>query len=323
MKLSMVARCIALLCIAAPFLVGAIDEIDREIAELALLSGTITAAVRENPESETPCAGCTDYRVFYKDKSSFAVVTRTPQQKCLIVFSDSNIVVRDWLENLDPGTSIICDKDEQECCKVRRGFKVAFTSNLFAGGKEEEVEQALRDCADTCINPDECVVMGGYSQGGASNQIAAIRFRDLNPYIIGLAPPQAIFEDCPLIDSDRTYGFINTHVNDKEDGLVYDIVPVLPGVGAKPLGKLFLISDDETGVAFLGQDKIPEEYIKGPLSVLVHLLTTDDVGYIAHMEDIVAAASGPMVRTTGFRNGSACNYDFECESDNCEENECS
>ena len=113
-------------------------------------------------------------------------------------------------------------------------------------------------------------------------------------------------------------------------GLKYDPVPILPGFGAFPMGRNFLISSDETGAVFLGQDRIPEKYIFGPYSQEAHFLNDDvfnpkigDVGYQTHLEPIYNYAlindpNSTTIRTTGFALGSSCNYDLECESGNCD-----
>ena len=184
MKLSTSAKRIAAaLCFTIPTLANAIDEIDREIAEIALISGTLTNTTRMSEGQDVPtCTDCTDLQVFYKDKESWAVVTRLMNRdKCLIVFSDSAIVARDWIQNLAPTTSLVCDKEENECCKVRQGFKLAFQSNLVAGGKDGEVEQALRNCAAGCSDSNNCVVVGGYSQGAASTRSLQFTFAISTP----------------------------------------------------------------------------------------------------------------------------------------------
>jgi pimeloyl-ACP methyl ester carboxylesterase len=45
------------------------------------------------------------------------------------------------------------------------------------------MEASLRECAKDCLNPDECVVLTGHSQGGAIAAVAALYFSDLNPYV--------------------------------------------------------------------------------------------------------------------------------------------
>jgi hypothetical protein len=170
----------------------------------------------------------------------------------------------------------------------------------------------------------------------AAQVAALVSFNDLNPYIVGLAPPQAIYADCPLVSSDRTFGLINTFTNGtnltevKNDfiGLVYDVVPfALDGVGASPLGKLFLVSDDDLGVAFLGQDSLPKAIspTNAHFAIDVHYLrsrTRQNSGYLERVNDILGALGNGVesVNTAGFSTGSTCNFAFECESGECASN---
>jgi hypothetical protein len=167
----------------------------------------------------------------------------------------------------------------------------------------------------------------------AAQVAAVVSFNDLNPYIVGVAPPQAIYPDCPLVSSDRTFGLINTFSNGtnltdvKDDfiGLVYDVVPfAFDGVGASPLGKLFLMSDDDLSVAFLGQDSLPKEIslTSAHFAIDVHYLrsrTRSNSGYLERINDILAALGIGVdsVNTAGFTTGFTCNFAFECESGEC------
>lgn len=168
----------------------------------------------------------------------------------------------------------------------------------------------------------------------AAQVAALVSFGDLNPYIVGMAPPQAISPGCSLVSSDRTYGLINTFTNGtnltevKNDyiGLVYDVVPFLvPGIGATPLGKLFLMSDDNLGVAFLGQDSLPKEILSEHFAIDVHYLRSpsrEGSGYLTRIEDILDALVGDSVNTAGFSFGSTCNFAFECKSGECASRKC-
>lgn len=165
-------RYIAFACAIAALLVHHVAlaevELPRKIMNLAKLTGDITMQLNTDqlntdPEPDlTPCDGCTDYQVFITSKK-WAVVTRTPDDYCLAVFSDSSSVY-DWTENLNPGTSVYCGENKngkKTCCTMRKGFEIAYSQ------VQSQVEDALRTCADSCTDPDECVVLGGYSLGSA------------------------------------------------------------------------------------------------------------------------------------------------------------
>jgi Lipase (class 3) len=314
----------------------------RKILELAILTSELTVQMRSTTNRE-PCEGCTAFQVYEnKLEASWALVTRTPQNdSCLVIFSESATPF-DWADNFNPGWSPYCENDyynnstgdiKKTCCNVRQGFIRAYSI------VRKFVDNALGNCCAANSDPEEeCrVFLTGASKGSAVAQVAAMYLRHLNPYIIALAPVQTIAPaSCPFVSSDRMFGFINTYTNgtdlylgiaDKYIGLVYDIVPfLLPIVGAVPFGKNFLLSDDVTGVAFLGQDSLPLVMSKGPFAPDVHYLRSrsrKDSGYEPHIREILdhhdALLDGDgFVRTTGFATGSTCNYPFECESKNCD-----
>jgi Lipase (class 3) len=140
-------------------------ELPRKIMDLAKLTGDITEQI--NAEDFTPCQGCTDFQVFNTTKK-WAVVTRTSDDYCLAVFKDTGSI-NDWTENLNPGVTMHCEEDENGkkiCCKMRKGFKIAYSY------LQTQVEDALRECASSCIDPDECVVLAGYSLGSAVGNVS-------------------------------------------------------------------------------------------------------------------------------------------------------
>lgn len=110
---------------------------------------------------------------------------------CYGVFRGTTLTVEDWSQNLELGEESICGSDattgEEEpavCCTVRSGFYNAYHADyyrgrIFVGIKREcasphlfsfyfeipDFETALRHCAKDCLDPDECVVLTGHSQG--------------------------------------------------------------------------------------------------------------------------------------------------------------
>lgn len=175
------------------------------------------------------------------------------------------------------------------------------------------MEKALRECAKDCVNKDECVVLTGHSQGGAIAAVAGVYLADLNPYVITFGQPPTINAPCPLITSDRWYRYVNTKkVESGLVGIAYDPVPFSPGIGADSWGHMILLSDDTSGVAYIGLD-IQDHF--GPLNVkgfeahfMVHHNGSSYPGYLDRIEAIMSAyANGtyPVV-TTGYIAGSLC-----------------
>lgn len=104
---------------------------------------------------------------------------------CFGVFRGTTLTLEDWSQNSILSSEEICGSDstvfsvasktkkgiEAEdttsageappvCCTVRAGFYDAYHTNYY-----QDFEMALRHCAQDCLNPDECVVLTGHSQG--------------------------------------------------------------------------------------------------------------------------------------------------------------
>jgi pimeloyl-ACP methyl ester carboxylesterase len=179
--------------------------------------------------------------------------------------------VDDWLQNFLLGTEQVCKegnpnggvaaREEQVCCHTRTGFYQAYNAAY-----KNDMEASLRKCANDCSNPDECVVLVGYSQGAAIAAVAALYLSDLNPFVITFGQPATIDQPCPLITSERYYRYVNSKdsVEGRLSGISYDPVPFLPGLGTDSFGHMIILSSDHTGVAYMGLDT--QERL-GPLDI--------------------------------------------------------
>lgn len=128
----------------------------------------------------------------------------------------------DWLQNFD--LDWIINAGLPKCtCQVQEGFHNAYRHDSL-----EDFEQAMRDCAATCSDSENCAVLAGHSQGGAVAMVASLYLQDLFPSVIALAPPPALESNCSCLDVDRIVRYINTVVGPNDDGLLYDIVPLTP-----------------------------------------------------------------------------------------------
>lgn len=117
--------------------------------------------------------------------------------------------------------------------------------------------------------------------------------------------------------SSRWYRFINTKEN-SHIGITYDPVPFVPGLGADSFGHMMLLSNDYSGVAYIGLDA---QDIFGPLNVAgfqAHSMkgTSKYPGYLDRLQALMANTTYPL-RTTGYVAGSICSQDKECETDKC------
>jgi hypothetical protein len=311
----------------------------RYVLEVAQITGSLTYQIGDTAD-RSPCQGCNAnlFHVFEQGPSYWAVVTQTTSTgHCLAVFSDTS-TVQDWLlENFNPQTAEYCqaaspEEEEEEggtttttsCCKMRKGFERTYESTF-----RQELEDSLKACASQCSDPDDCVILSGYSQGGATAAVAALRLSKLQPKVVSLEPPPTVFPNCELIDSNRWYIFTNAFTQEpgltqEESGLVYDIVPFLPGLGAVPLGHNFLFTEDTSGVAYLGLDTLGE--IQGPFAANPHFLRSDtNSGVLDRIEAILNhvnnnVVNNAFVRTSGISMGFPCSHDSECESRVCAAN---
>ena len=84
----------------------------------------------------------------------------------------------------------------------------------------------MRDCAKTCENPEDCVVITGHSQGGAIAAVAAVALADLDPYIITFGQPYTLDAPCEKISSERFYRYVNSEYHAR--GIEYDPIPFVP-----------------------------------------------------------------------------------------------
>jgi pimeloyl-ACP methyl ester carboxylesterase len=195
-----------------------------------------------------------DYEAFgyFDDEPDQALTAKTVDGYCYIAFRGTSLTFEDWSQNLEIGSIEVCNTgkshgDKPSCCTSRVGFYGAYNTKYRA-----DVEAYVRDCAKSCPNKDECVILTGHSQGGAIAAVAALVLADLNPTVITFGQPSTVNAPCDLLTSDRIYRFVNTKLSDV--GIAYDPVPMAPGLGADHFGNMVILSDDRTGVAFIGLD---------------------------------------------------------------------
>uniref|UniRef100_A0A7S1UZX3 Fungal lipase-type domain-containing protein n=2 Tax=Grammatophora oceanica TaxID=210454 RepID=A0A7S1UZX3_9STRA len=274
---------------------------------------------------------------FYDEEPDQALVVKTHDGYCYGAFRGTTLTWIDWSQNFDPTTSDVCvnvttstttnttnststPDDVEVCCTTRNGFYEAYHTSY-----DIELEQAIRECAKSCSNPDECVIFTGHSQGGAIAAVAGLVMADLNPYVITFGQPPTIDAPCNLITSERWYRFINTKASDAI-GITYDPVPFVPGLGADFFGHMIILSRDGSGVAYIGLDA--QEFFSpldvagfsahGMKAAAVSNSSTGTPGYLDRIETLMANDTYP-IRNSGYVAGSLCSKDSECESQNCGE----
>lgn len=169
-------------------------------------------------------------------------------------------------------------------------------------------------------------------QGGAIAAVAAVYLAELNPYTITFGQPPTLEQPCDTITSERYYRFVNTKDSESLVGISYDPVPFAPGLGTDAFGHMILLSSDDSGVAYIGldaQDKF------GPLNVKAEahsmLMAPDNTttdphpGYLDRVRAIRKTYEKEHneelnypIRTSGYKAGTLCSEDQECETGTCE-----
>jgi hypothetical protein len=203
---------------------------------------------------------------------------------------------------------------KKHCCTTHSGFYTAYHAGYLV-----ELEAAIRKCAKTCQNPDECVVFTGHSQGGAIAAVAGLAMADLNPYVITFGQPATIDAPCDMISSERWYRFVNTKSSD-DIGIAYDPVPFVPGLGADFFGHMIILGEDPTGVAYIGLDA---NNAFGPLNTFgeAHsMIAAHGVpfpGYADRLKALLENTSDFPIQADGFSNHAQCTDSSECLSKNC------
>lgn len=230
--------------------------------------------------------------------------------------------------------TVNADGDDSDCCAVRDGFHDAY-NNTF----RNDLVDAIYACIDTCNNKTQTscdVVLTGHSQGGAIASVAALYLADLSPSVVSFGMPLTVYEGCQtmssIMDEQRWYRYVNSRVDveQQDNGNVvvtnklYDPIPFAPWTGTQHVGHLIVLSEDTTGVAYLGlgsqQDLSPYD-----LTYNAHSMDASENldGYYNQIKAIMDKySSGTIynypIRSTGYKGGISCTINEECSSGTCE-----
>jgi Lipase (class 3) len=182
---------------------------------------------------------------------------------------------------LKVGTQDICINiaGTTECCTSRLGFYEAYNTIY-----RKDVEDQVRQCASSCKDKDDCVVITGHSQGGAIAAVAAVFLAELNPYVITFGQPPTLDAPCDLLTTERIYRYVNTKQTSL--GIAYDPVPMAPGLGADHFGNMIVLGDDPTGVAFIGLDA--QDFLQPYLNGIEAHYMTGNGTYPGYADRIIA-----------------------------------
>lgn len=100
---------------------------------------------------------------FYTDEPDQAIVAKSMDGHCFLAFRGTTWVLDDWIQNIELG-SVDIYKDNNvtsgESCSAREGLADFLSSDLVQQGAQD-----LMECASTCSDPDDCMILTGHSQG--------------------------------------------------------------------------------------------------------------------------------------------------------------
>jgi pimeloyl-ACP methyl ester carboxylesterase len=295
--------------------------LNEKIMQLSSIAAELSVlAYASDPPIETY-----DTFGFFSDEPDQALVAKKLGY-CFAAFRGTTLTADDWRQNFKIGTEEVCKgaKGDEQCCSTRAGYFQAYNTPY-----KNDMEAAIRACAKDCLNPDECVVLTGHSQGGAVAAVAALYLSDLNPYVITFGQPATIDQPCPLITSERYYRYVNSKdsVAGRVHGVSYDPVPFTPGLGTDSFGHMILLSSDATGVAYIGLDA-QDFFHPLDLKAEAHSMKGGEAdappGYLDRIQAIMHEHSRHKhnqtypVRTSGYVAGTLCSEGKECESTKCE-----
>ena len=262
---------------------------------------------------------------FYTDDELVdqAIVAKT-DGRCYLSFRGTTQDIFDWLQNLGLGSVDIYkdgDTASGESCSARGGFADFLLSPLVLQGAMD-----LQECASTCTDPDDCVILTGHSQGGAIAQLAAILLYSYNPILITFGQPLAVSSGCEFLVSERIYRYVNSlflEVEGEEPYIAYDPVPLFPGFGQGRghYGYYLLLGDDTTALKFLGVDDEDSDFAPGvQIDIDPHTMggLETPFSYQARVTSLFDNGQFP-VNINGFSADTPCDLEnsLTCASDDC------
>jgi hypothetical protein len=317
------------LALAAADVAAAAFELTQEILEISSKTVQLSAIAYENADDYADGAGNwthPDFEEirFYTIEPDQAILARQGG-RCYVAFRGTTMTFSDWAQNTNLGdANIYKDNDETsgEFCETREGFSDFLRTDIYA-----QASQDLLACAAKCPDPDDCVVLTGHSQGGASAAVLSILLFSLNPIVISYGMPPAVDEGCALIPSERFYRYVNSHQDgDQTNDIGFDLVPFSPTFVSDSVhyGHYILVGPDRDAVKYLGFDT---DYTFTPdlvdRDIAGHTLSGEPFSYSARIANLLNATSFP-VPVDGFNNGIICEQGYAelCASGSCQNNVC-
>jgi len=317
-------------------------ELTQHLLLLSALAGNVTFLSFLDETRGSRVAAAYDYYRFFNAEPSQAVIAAS-HGYCFVGFRGTILTAPDLLINLLPGFDSVCgtattaggEYHEQEvCCDVRTPFNREFNAPF-----RRDLERALQECLATHASPcqDEhgCVVLTGFSQGGAIAGVASLHLTQLNPYVITFGEPASLGKkNCSLARTDKWFRYVNTWNNYLLTGTIgYDYLSVQPfALDTRQVGHMIVFpskrpfdNSTSSGLAYLGLDPDESVYRMKPISLEAHDIvesTGESVqfhpGYLNHLTFLMNSEIEFPFVIDGFADGYQCTQDRECKSGRCQ-----
>ena len=273
-----------------------------------------------------------NYINFYTNEPDQAIVARYGG-RCYISFRGTKVNTDDWGQNIDPGDRLIYRNGDtlQPSCESRRGFGDFLQTPEVVPGRND-VLSCVESCVDAGSEPEDCLVITGHSQGGATATIASILLYDQLPTVVTFGQPPAVDPECEWIPSERFYRYVNSKVESGEDDdLAFDAVPFSPTFisGSAHYGYYLMLGDNDadgktSGIKYMGFGE-DEEFGPGlvDLDIAPHAMAGKKFSYEDRILALIANGVFP-VPVIGFSPGAVCEDSYRnlCASEWCQDNIC-
>ena len=181
-------------------------------------------------------------------------------------------------------------------------------------------------CVQTCEDPDDCLVITGHSQGGAISTVAAITLFSLNPTVVTFGQPPSIDADCPFVNNDRFFRYVNW-VQDagQTNDVGFDAVVYAPNwfSGSVHYGFNILVGEDPDNVFYAGYgDDVEFSPSRFDNVISAHTMSGTDFSYVSRIEKLNENVGN--IRTDGSVGGTICEAQYAelCQSNSCNEFQC-
>ena len=312
-------------------------ELSERLLLLSANAARVTVLSYEDEETGRAAAAGYEYYRFFSAEPEQAIVVAVDGW-CHVGFRGTIYNLEDILSNVVPGLVSVCaappdgeNVDEEVCCDVRTGFKTMFNAPF-----RQELEESVEECLATHASCDEqegaCLVLTGFSQGGAIANVASLYWRrDLNPYVITFgAMPVLGRKDCSLANTERWFRYVNTFTGGV-DGIGYDVMSTLTLFQeATQFGRMIVLpagNDNNTaaaGLSYLGLDPDDAVWQLNPSSWNAHrkgeLYYNGEFypGYEAHLTILEETVQEFPFVLDGYADGRECTQSRECRSGRCQ-----